>query len=233
MILCAPGGLAWADVDIARLTMGRTTYPQNSWTVDIFSTQIMPDIHDQAKDIFWQKLQLEHGYTDRLSLGAGVKTKRAERDFFTADRLILQTRYLMIKQPLQLTPFIGFLPSLRGSSSEWEFGFEALKNQGPWSVLVHYEGELKKEPNGKMEIESSVFPGIYYRFGLNGIGGVEWHYTSNGAHAVHGVLGGRVSKNIFLAIQQHFGLTKQSPDIMFTLQLNFYFGPQRLGGWEL
>lgn len=232
-LLAAALPAAGTEADVGRLVMGRTTYPAGSWALDSFFTYTAARLDSPASDASRFKFELERGLSERLSLGAGLKTAPGRRNAIQPGRLILGGRYLLVERPFQLAPFAEYLPSLRGQADEAEFGFEALKHFGPASLLAAYSGELEKAPGRARRLGSSLLLGPLYRFGLDGLAGAQWLYMDDGSHCLNFMLGGAVSRNIFLALEPRIGLERPSPDLELVLQLHLYFGPHDRGGWLL
>lgn len=213
--------------------MGRVGYPAGGWAFDTFSHITAEKLGDASQDSLHSSFELEHGYTDRLSLEAGVKTTTARRDRLQLSRGMLEASYRFLDNPVKSSVFVEYLPSLRRESEEFEAGFEALKNYGPWLLSLLYQAEIEKEAGRRREVGSELIIGPSYRLGLRGLLGAQWRYADNGAHALNLVLGGTVGERVFLAIQPAIGLTRQAPDMKLMLELHALFGPLPVGGWGL
>lgn len=220
---------AHAELDIGRLAMGRTTYPAKSWAFDTFNAYTVEKRKDPAGDHMVSEFELERGETNRFGWEVGVKTTNASRGRLQLGRGMVAARYLAVEEPLQVALAAEYLPSLRKKSDEWEVELEALKNIGPFSAVLQYEGEV----NEKRDLESSLIAGPLYRFGLQGLAGPQWVYASNGAHSLNFIVGGSISRRIFLSLQPRIGMTRQAPDFQLLLELHVFFGPYALGGWGL
>ena len=225
--LGAPGLPARAEVDFSRATMGRTTYPAGSWVFDTTQLYTMPKGRDASADKFQSEAEVEHGLTERFSWSAGLETVNARRDGVQLGRGILGARYLALPAPLQLTPFAEYRPSLRRKADELEFGLEAMKNYEHFSLIFQGSGQSAKDPGAARRQTGSVTTGPLYRFGLNGIAGVQWLYVTDGTNYLASQIGGAVSKNIFLGLAPTFGLSRRAADFQIGAKIHVYFGDYR------
>ncbi|MBI4133977.1 MAG: hypothetical protein HY475_00985, partial [Candidatus Terrybacteria bacterium] len=164
--------------------------------------------------------------------------------------------YRLISEPFELAPIVGVFPIVPNKRTEFLLGVDALKNLGHWTLHLGYANEFK-QGEGETAYGGNhhvLEPGVFYRFGLHGIMGVQYTYqtlppivtlvqTPFGPMSVTTpattigmwgpVLGGSISKNMFLGLAQRFGVNRSSPDYMTTLQFQLYFGPYALGSWGL
>ncbi len=95
------------------------------------------------------------------------------------------------------------------------------------------ETEVERDPVSGWEATPSVEAAAVTRFGLRGLGGVEWEYRTDGSHTLDVMLGGSLSRSLFISMEPRFGLTRQAPDFSLTVLLSLYRGPSRFGGWGL
>lgn len=232
-MLCACVAPGLADVDIASLTMGRMTTPVSSWLLNLETTYRIPELRDAKKDSALYLARVEHGVTDALTLEGGVRSAGIRRDDATLDRAVLGGRLLAVKGPVLVTPTVAVLPSLRGDAASWELGLSALRNVGKASFLLSSETEAERDPASGWEATQSVEAAALMRFGLCGLGGVDWEYKTNGSHTLALILGGSLSRSIFLSLEPRFGLTPQAQDFSIRFLLGLYRGPARFGGWGL
>ncbi|MBI5623965.1 MAG: hypothetical protein HY924_09315 [Elusimicrobia bacterium] len=214
-------------LDFSRATMGRTTYPEGSWIVDTTQRYTVRRTGDPSGDTFRSSVELEHGQTERFSWTAGLETTDARRDRVQPGRGVLAARYMAVTAPLQVTPRAEYRPSLRRQAEEWELGFEALKNFERLSIVFNGNAQSSQEPGEKRLYVGSVMLGPLYRFGLNGIAGVQWVQGTDGNRHLATQVGGAVSKNIYLGVDSHFGLSRRAPDLQAAVKVHFYFGAYR------
>ena len=220
---------AHAELDIGRLAMGRTTYPAKSWAFDTFHDYTAARLNDPTADRMRSDFELERGETDRFGWEVALETTRANRDRLQLGHGAIGARYLAIEQPLQVALAAEYLPSLRKKPDEWEVEIEALKNIGPFSGVLQYSGEV----NERRDLESTLILGPIYRFGLQGLAGPQWIYEGDGGHSLNLLVGGSISRRLFISFQPRIGLTRQAPDLKILLELHAFFGPYALGGWGL
>lgn len=220
-------------MDIASLTMGRMTDPRGSWLLDLDTVYRIPEIRDATKDSALYLARVEHGVTDRLTLEGGVQSAGTRRDDAALDRAILGGRFLAIRGPVLVTPTLAVLPSLRGEAASWEIGLSALRNAGKASFLLSTETEVERDSASGWDASHTVEAAALMRFGLRGLGGLAWEYKTNGSHTLDLILGGSLSRDIFLSLEPQFGLTSQARDFSIRLLLSLYRGPALFGGWGL
>ncbi len=226
-------GSANAQLDIGRLTMGRVTYPAKSWALDSFSTYFANDVNDPSRDQAQSTFEIERGQTDRFSWEIGLQSTRAQRDRLQLNRFGIGAQYRVLDNPAQLALFADYEPSLRKRADEVEFGFEALKNMGRAALLIRYEATIEKEPGEARGVASHIMVGPIYRLGLQGLTGVQWHHGRGGLNAINFVVGGAVSKHIFLSLQPQIGISRSAPDLKLMFELHSVFGAYALGMWGL
>ena len=218
---------AGAELDFSRATMGRTTYPAGSWVLDTSQRYSMAKAREASADTFQAEAELEHGVTERLTWEAGLESTDVRRDAIQPGHGVLAARYMALASPFQIAPVAEYRPSLRMQADEWEFGVEALKNYEQFSLIFQGMGESSKDPGGPRSLQANILVGPLYRFGLNGIAGVQWLYVSDGTNYIASQIGGAVSKNIFLGVAPRFGLSRRSTDFQIGVKLHFYFGDYR------
>ncbi|MFA6319242.1 MAG: hypothetical protein WC943_17650, partial [Elusimicrobiota bacterium] len=224
LVLAVSSPPARAAVDFSRATMGRTTYPAGSWVLDTSQHFTMDRTRDPSRDTVQSEVELEHGQTERFSWSVGLQTLESRRDQVQLGRGIAGFRYLAVTAPLQIAPVAEYRPSLRRRADEWDLGFEALKNFERFSLIVQGMVESGKEPGAGRRHTGSLLAGPLYRFGLNGIAGLQWLYESDCRHYLAAEVGGAVSKNIFLGVAPRFGLSERSAAFQLGIKLHIYFG---------
>ncbi len=245
--------------DIGRITMGRTTFPRHAWVLDLFEDEVVPRWAIPVGHTLSQRVVAAYGVTDRLSVGLIETTLHAERSTLNtlkADEWGGFAGYRVLDEPFEFTPLLVALPVAPNKKAAFVVGGDLLKNVGNWTFHLGYidefeQGEGETAYGGNHHI---VEPGVFCRFGLHGLVGVHYMYqtfpamvstiptpfgsipvtTPAGDIQMWGpVLGGSISKNLFLGLEQRFGMTRQSPAYMTTLQFQIYFGPYALGSWGL
>jgi hypothetical protein len=226
----AAASAALADHDIYRLVVGRVTYPAGGWVLDADSDYSLARLSDGSADEFQFTGELEWGATDRLSVGVGLSTTQARRDLVAPGRAILEARYRVLDRPFQLASIAEFKPSLQGESSEWEVGAEVLKNARAYSLLLIYAGELEEE-GGARRFASHLAAGPFFRFGLQGGAGLLLRLKPERVRILSALLGGAVSKNVFVALEPRFALSDAAPDFGIGIQVHFYRGTYGVGSW--
>ncbi len=237
-LLCAAAPAHGHDgLPIDRVTMGRTTYPQGSYVLQFFGDYFAQDLAQPRADMLETAWVLQHGLSDRLTAGIDLETRVQRRDRFEPEFLGILAGYRVLDRPGQLALFGSLLPSLKGGAARGRFGAEGLKNLNSWSFFFLCGGEIeeeRKEGESETELEVEIEPGTFYRFGLHGVAGLEWEVLPrSGEQSLDFVLGGSVSKNLFLAIEPKLGITSGSPDLRLRIQVQLYSGPYGLGGWGL
>lgn len=218
-----------AELDMGRLVMGRTTYPAGSWALDSFHNYSAPRLKEPGADRLQSEVELERGETERFGWELGLKTSRLSRQLLQWDRAFAEARLLTLERPLQLAAAANVSAPLRGGRGEGELELEALKNWGAVSWVLQCEAELE----GGGDVSGSFVTAPLFRFGLQGLAGPAWSYDSGGRHSIGGVVGGAVSRSLFLGLQPRVGLSRRSPDVELLLELHLFFGPYSLGGWGL
>ena len=226
---------AWAVFEVSRLTLGRTTNPEKSLVIETDTTYAATNWADPSQDTLQGTYSVAYGVTDRLTAESELATQESQRNRLRADRLAMEAIYRILDNPFQWAPLLELRPSLQGESFESVYGFRAIKNIRQFSLILNYEGTLGKESEDSVYKlkDHEVEPGILYRFGLHGLLGLDYDYHKTGSQAIDVSLGGSVSRNVFLGVEQSFGLTQAAPDYQFGLHVDFYFGPYALGGWGL
>lgn len=188
-----------------------------------------------TKDTQQTVFEVEYGATDRFTPELILITKNQNRDNFQLDRLLFRAQYRILGEPFQLAPFLDLLPSVHGDPLIAQYGFKALKNIENWSYLVTDKGVISKE-NEMLSYDykfHALDAGIYYRFGLRGLTGIGWDYKTNGRQAIDYFIGGSISKNIFIGLNNSFGITKDEADYQSTINMTIYTGKSALGSYGL
>lgn len=228
--LAAP---ASASQEIAHVVIGRLVHPKGLWVVHNNFKYAADRFKDPSQDEVQAETEADYGLTDTLMVGAGIGSRKARRDFFQADHLSFEAAYLLPVEAFQAAPSARFFPSLRGELAAWRFGLPLLKNLGRFSALIETAVELERGPDGRRKTGAVLEPGLLYRFGLHGIIGTELELESEGKRKLELILGGNVSRNLFLAMEPEFGLSAKSPDLALRIQLHLLFGPYSLGSWGI
>lgn len=221
---------ASSELDIGRLVAGRTMYAEGAWALDSFHTYSAPSLRDPAADSFRASFELERGQTRRFNWESGLTTTRARRDLLRLDRLAFGVRGLALDSPLELALAAEWAPSLQGEGPEWEAEAETLLNLGRNCALVgQYSGEI--EPG--LELHHQFILGPLLRFGLQGLAGLQAVYQTHGFWSAQAVIGGAVSRNVFISVQPRVGINERAPDAAVMLELHGLFGPYAFGAWGL
>jgi hypothetical protein len=232
--LLALGQLARAEdsnTDIARLTMGSPVFPSGSWVFEATPILSMNAWSNPSQDTLEPIVSVAHAFTDTFTLALNYEGQDAARDAFKPSEVNIEGRYLVLDAPLLLAPYALVGVPFPGQSLSVLAGLEAVKNLGPVTLRGLAEGEGYGEHQG-VAFRGNFSAGAYYRFGLNGIVGGALEYQTDGGLAIEPLVGGRVSPNLFLAMQPSIGLTRGAPDFRLFLQLTFYWGPFRASGLE-
>jgi hypothetical protein len=219
--------------DMARIVQGRTTYAKGASVMNLSYDQASPRWSDTTKDTVQSEVEVEHAFTDRLDLSVDAQTQEARRNQLHADRFSLESDYRILDAPFQAAPRIGIAPSIRGDGLQFEVGSTQLKNFDEWTLMLDYEAEFAQTP-GRTSfaiLQHQFETGVFYRFSLRGLTGTTWEYDTKGESQAALVLGGSISKNVFLGIKQQFPLNRKTPSSESNLLLSFYFGPAALAGW--
>lgn len=220
--------------DMARIVQGRTTYSKGASVLNLAYDQASPRWSDPSKDTVESEVELEHAFTDRLDLSAAAQAQETRRSQAHVNRLAFETDYRLLDAPFQVAPRLGIAPSIRGEGLQFQLGSTELKNIGEWTLMLDYEAEFGQTP-GRTSfavLQHQFETGVFYRFGLRGLTGTTWEYDTTGESQAGLVLGGSISKNIFLGYKQQFPLNRKSPSSESELLLSFYFGPTALAGWD-
>ena len=229
------GGEAWARGYIGRLTMGRATYPRGSLSLDVTHEYRMKKWTDPTRDTLRGVYEFGYGWRDDVTVEVIAKTRVARRDTYALDRVGAGVTARLMLLPVQVAPYIRFQASVRGAAPSVDIGFQMIRNQGPWTFFMQQEAEIQKRSSGGISglDEYEIKPGVFYRFGLRGLGGAFWRYQTNGDHALDFILGGSIGRHLFLGIEERLGLTSQATDAMTGIHLSLYTGRDALGGWGL
>lgn len=235
VLLLGIGGFSrlQADMDVTHLTHGVLVHNKGLLMLHDKWKYTAPRSGDPAQDTAQLSSELEFGVTDRLSVGIGFVSTKGRRDALAANQLLADVHYLLPFDPLKMAPFAEALPSLRGGKPDWEFGVDSLKNFGPLGLFVNLKESVEHESDGSRHAVFEGEPGIVYRFGLHGLIGTKWEYHSTGEQHIHFLLGGSLSRHLFLGLEPVVGLTRQAPDFTLNVQLNALFGKSEIGHWGL
>jgi len=220
-------------VYFGRITMGRVTYPKGSLAIDVTQEYRMRRWADPTKDDLRGIFEVGYGLTDGVTLELIGKTRRVARDAYALDRVGAGATVRVAEYPLQVAPFVRLMPSVRGGDPEAEAGVQVSRNEGNFTLFMYHKAELAKATAASAYAlkEYEVEPGVFYRFGLHGLAGLEWEYKTDGQHMLDIVLGGSLGRSIFLGVEEKIGLNDRAPALMSRLQLSFYFGRYALGSW--
>ena len=232
-LLAAGPVLADTSINPARQIMGRTTYPAKAWGVSTELDYNMNSIKDAMRDTAGHELGFDYGLTDAWNAGTGIESREGRRRDFVYDRLAFKTRYMVMKRPFQLSPFVEYLPSLRKEADEWKLGLEALKNYGNLSLQVIGNAEPGKQSDSARKLEGWLHLGAYYRFGAGNMAGVMWAYHTYEESSLHLHYAAALGKKTFLGVEPKIGLSRRSPDLSVDFLLGVYFGPYGLLDWML
>lgn len=236
LALCCGGeASARVQVDIGQLTMGRVTLPERGFSVDLMHEYRMREWHDPTRDTLRGTYEAGYGLRDGLSLDLISMTRSANRTAYVLARVGAGVTLRVLDQPLQIAPFVRALPSVRGRDFQLETGLKAARNYGNFTAFMYHKADFdKNRSSGAYGFdEYEVEPGLLYRFGLRGVAGVEWEYHTTGEHVLGILFGGSLSRQLFLGIEEKFGLNGRTADATTRIQLSFYFGRTALGSWGL
>lgn len=255
-LLLAPPPAGALLNDIGRLTMGRVTFPKGAWVLDLYQDHAVGSWSPATHHVLSQRLVTAYGISDRFTAAGLALTDHAERDWRRVDRWGAVAALRLVEEPFQFAPLAGALHHVGGRRVEFVAGADLLMNLGAWSAHLGYIDEFK-EGDGESSVTGdhhSLEPGLFHRFGLHGILGIQYLIQTSPQAVVraHGpmgdverslpsrtirmigpVMGGSISKNLFLGLDQRFGLGRDSPSYITTLQFQVYFGPYALGSWGL
>lgn len=256
LLLASPPPARAVLDDVGLVTMGRTTFPEDSWVVDSFMDQTVARWSAPAAPTLNHNFLLMHGVHDRVTVGVVASAAEAQRRPVRFDRAGGLLGAQVLARPFQAAPLLVVFPRGRDGRAEFVVGLELLKNVGNWSLQLGYLDEFRRGPgelayNGDHHL---VEPGVFYRFGLRGVLGAHYllqtvpAYESTSAtplgavtaarpasrvHMWGPVLGGGIGRGLFLALKQRFGLNRDAPESVSTVQVQYYFGPYALGSWGL
>jgi hypothetical protein len=220
-----------SNTDIARLTMGSPVFPSGAWAIELTPIYSMHNWTHPSKDTLQPDLSVVHAFTERLSLAVAYEGLDNPRDTFRPAEVNVEGRYLLLEAPFMLAPYVLVGVPFENQPFNALVGAQALKNLGNFALRVIAEGEGYQALNG-VNLHGDFEGGGFYRFGINGVIGATLQYRTDEGLSINPVVGGRVSPNIFLAMQPSVGLTHGAPDFELLLQLTFYFGPFRAMGLE-
>ena len=221
--------------DVTRLTMGRTTNPAESLVFQLINISTYPDWSDATQDTQQSIYEIEYGVTDRFTTELILVTRDQQREDFRLDKLLFRAQYRILDEPFQFTPYLDLLPSIHSEPLEIRYGFKALRNIENWTILFTDKGFIAK-PQGASDYTykyHELEPGLYYRFGLRGLTGVSWKYATDGNQAATYFIGGSISKNVFIGVDNAFGITRDEPDYVLTVNVTIYTGTSALGSYGL
>lgn len=227
------GSLPAGGADIVPMIMGQLTYPAGAGIVDSFHSMTARNWRDPQQDTFKGKYEFEYGLTDECTVAVGLKTLDQVRDQYQVSRLILEFKYLGWRDGFQWAPFVEILPSLLGKELEWETGFDVMAHLDRFSPLFTFKVEGKWTESGLASVEHRTEAWGLYRFGIHGLVGLGGGMGGDGSTSINAMVGGSISQNLFLAMRQEVGIIRPAPDYRITLELHFYVGPFRWGGWGL
>lgn len=242
--------------DIGRLTMGRVTSPKGAWVFDLYQDHVVPRWSPGTHHVLSQRVVTAYGVSDRFTAAAVALADHAEHEWRSADRWGTAAAVRVLDEPLQVAALAVALRHASGRRFEFAAGADLLMNVGSWSAQLRYfdefrQGEGESAVGGNHHI---LEPGLYYRFGLHGIVGIKYLFQTlppavflaqgpmgpvpvplpaRTIRMIGPVMGGSISKNLFLGLDQSFGMGRDSPTFITTLQFQLYFGPYALGSWGL
>jgi hypothetical protein len=220
-----------SNTDIARLTMGSPVLPDGSWVIELTPIYTMHVWKDPAADTLQPIVSVAHAFTERLSLAVSYEGLDVARTLFKPAEVNVEARYLVLDVPFMLAPYLLVGIPFPNQPASLLVGAQALKNLGSFSLQGIAEGESFQTIGG-LGFKGDLVGGAYYRFGINGIVGTAVEYQTDQGLSLNPLIGGRVSSNMFLAVQPSIGLTHGAPALQMLLQLTFYFGPFRAVGLD-
>lgn len=225
------GASADSGGDPQRLITGSIVYPKGSWAFDTEIEYGMTRYRDSSRDTFAQSFVVEHGLTRLLSLEAGFEARGRRRSDYAVDALSFGGRRAFAEGPVKTAVSAEYHPSLRRRADAFGLGLETMLNSGSWTFQAVFGGESEKEVGAARRLDAKAHLGAYRRFGLHGLLGQGWGYSSYRGHEAHVHLASAINERLFVSLEPKAGLSPRGRDFALDLLFSLYFGPYGMGEW--